>query len=79
MLTITGEITGVEVKAAPEGKAAVPPPPPERVTLTITITKPEPTDPLPPLVAEGTLTVDLVASAVGALGKGPCRVILAEA
>jgi hypothetical protein len=79
MLTVLGEITAVEPKAAPEAAAAPPPPPPERVTVTITITKPEATDPLPPIVAEGTLTVDMVASALGGLGKGPCRVLLAEA
>jgi hypothetical protein len=78
MLTVLGEITAVESKAAPAG-APAPPPPPERVTVTITITKPEATDPLPPIVAEGTLTVDMVASALGGLGKGPCRVLLAEA
>jgi hypothetical protein len=80
MLTVLGEITAVESKAAPEGAPAPPPPPPqERVTVTITITKPEQTDPLPPIVAEGTLTVDILASALGGLGKGPCRVLLAEA
>jgi hypothetical protein len=78
MLTVLGEITAVESKAAPEG-APAPPPPPERVTVQITIKKPEQTDPLPPIVAEGTLTVDILASALGGLGKGPCRVLLAEA
>jgi hypothetical protein len=79
MLTVLGEITAVESKAAPEGAPAPPPPPQERVTVTITITKPEQTQPLPPIVAEGTLTVDILASALGGLGKGPCRVLLAEA